>query len=165
METDKMLVLRQPLIRHEAAVNSITFSPDGKMIASASDDKTVKLWSVDGKEVQTLTAHTDWIYSIAWSPDGKTIASASQDKTVKLWSMETDKMLVLRQTLIGQEFAVNSITFSPDGKMIASASEDYTVILWNLEDLYLDKLMRDACEWVGDYLKYNSEKSDRHLCV
>jgi WD40 repeat protein len=165
METDKMLVLRQPLIRHEAAVNSITFSPDGKMIASASDDKTVKLWSVDGKEVQTLTAHTDWIYSIAWSPDGKTIASASQDKTVKLWSMETDKMLVLRQTLIGQEFAVNSITFSPDGKMIASASEDYTVILWNLEHLYLDKLMRDACEWVGDYLKYNSEKSDRHLCV
>ena len=171
METDKMLVLRQTLIGHTnpnnsiAAVNSITFSPNGKMIASASDDKTVKLWSIDGKELQTLTGHTDGVYEVTWSPDGKTIASASQDGTVKLWSMETDKMFVLRQTLIGHEAAVNSITFSPDGKMIASASDDYTVILWNLEDLYLDKLMREACEWVGDYLKYNSEESDRHLCA
>ncbi|MDZ8090213.1 MAG: WD40 repeat domain-containing protein, partial [Nostoc sp. DedQUE12b] len=66
----------------------VAFSPDGKTIASASGDKTVKLWNAaTGKEIITLNGHSDYVFSVAFSPDGKTIASASADNTVKLWNM------------------------------------------------------------------------------
>ncbi|HEY9670467.1 MAG TPA: TIR domain-containing protein [Waterburya sp.] len=144
---------------HDDAVYSVSFSPDGKTIASASDDNTIKLWSRDGKLRKTLSYDTQF-KSISFSPDGTIIAAASGDKTVKLWSLEGE----LLQTLKGHDEQVNSVSFSPDGKTIASASKDGTVILWNLEDLRLNQLMQDACDWVGNYLKYNAEESDRTLC-
>src|SRR5919199_188220 len=132
------------------------------MIASAGVDKTVKLWSIEGKELLTLTGHIGEVNSVSFSPDGKMIASASVDRTVKLWSLEGKELL----TLIGHTNWVNSISFSPDGKMIASASSDKTVILWNLADRQLDKLLVCACAWVRDYLKNNPEveEGDKHLC-
>ncbi|MDZ8138591.1 MAG: hypothetical protein RM049_25340, partial [Nostoc sp. DedQUE04] len=67
---------------------SVAFSPDGKTIASASLDNTVKLWdAATGKSISTLKGHSDRVSSVAFSPDGKTIASASYDKTVKLWKV------------------------------------------------------------------------------
>jgi WD40 repeat protein len=106
--------------------------------------------------------HDDEVNSVVFNPDGKKIASASLDGTVKLWTRERQ----LHLSLMGHKGEVYSVSFSPDGKTIASASQDKTVILWNLEDLQLDRLMQDACDWVGDYLKYNSkvEESDRSLC-
>jgi Tol biopolymer transport system component len=145
---------------HTERVNSVSFSPDGKTIATASWDKTVKLWSVEGRELSTLKGHTDAVNSVSFSPDGKTIATASDDKTVKLWSVEGKEL----STLKGRTDAVYSVSFSPDGKTLASASSDDTVILWNLADLKRDKLMRDACDWVRDYLKYNAPASDKQLC-
>ncbi|MEH2102529.1 MAG: hypothetical protein V7K76_22815, partial [Nostoc sp.] len=65
----------------------------GKTIASASDDKTVKLWNLQGQELQTLKGHSSGVSSVAFSPNGKTIASASDDKTVKLWNLNLDSLM------------------------------------------------------------------------
>ncbi|MDF5724359.1 MAG: WD40 repeat domain-containing protein [Rhizonema sp. PD37] len=145
---------------HSGAVYSVVFSPDGKTIATASYDKTVKLWNQSGQLLHTLTGHSSEVYSVVFSrPDGKTIATASYDTTVKLWNLSGQ----LLHTLTGHSDVVNSVVFSPDGKTIASASDDKTVILWNLD---LDDLLKLGCDWIHDYLKNNAnvKDEDRHVC-
>ncbi|MBD1935642.1 MULTISPECIES: CHAT domain-containing protein [Cyanophyceae] len=119
---------------------NISFSPDGKTIASASDDKTVKLWSVEGTELHTFKGHSSKVTSVSFSPDGKTIASASEDKTVKLWSIEGAEL----HTFKGHSSKVTSVSFSPDGKTIASASSDGSVKLWSIEGTELHSLKEQS---------------------
>ncbi|HEY9727562.1 MAG TPA: TIR domain-containing protein, partial [Chroococcales cyanobacterium] len=127
---------RNHLTGHEYSVKSTSFSPDGQIIATASGDNTVKLWSREGKLLNTLSGHNGTVNSVAWSPDDTTIASASFDKTVKLWSRE-GKLL---HTLKGHTDIVYSVSFSPDSKTIASASQDSTVKLWSREGKLLHTL-------------------------
>ena len=90
------------------------------MLASGSSDKTVKLWDVaSGRELRTLSGHTDDVISVAFSPDGKVLASGSRDNTIKLWDVASGREL---RTLSGHTNTVLSVAFSPDGKLLASGS-------------------------------------------
>ena len=108
-------------------INSIAFSPDGKTLASGSTDNTIKMWQLSsGKELLTLTGHSDQICSVAFSPDGKTLASGSKDKTIKLWQVDTGKEL---RTFTGNEEPIYCVAFSPDGRTLASGNGDKTITL------------------------------------
>ena len=115
---------------HTSPVNTVALSSDGKTLASAGDDKTIRLWDLAShRELAPLAGHSESIRSVAFSPDGKTLASASFDTKVKLWDVSTKRELA---TLNGHSKGVFSIAFSPDGKTLASAGGDEIVILWDV---------------------------------
>jgi WD40 repeat protein len=124
------------LTGHTKDVADVAIAPDSQTIASASKDKTIKLWSADGKLLRTFTGHTDEVTSVAFSPDSQIIASASNDKTIKLWSAD-GKLL---RTLTGHTDRVRHVAFSPQGNLIASASWDKTVKLWHLDGTLVQTL-------------------------
>ena len=126
---------RQQLIRtipgHNNTISQIEYSPDGQFIASASWDKTIKLWdAASGESVNTLKGHREGVNSIAFSPDGQTIVSGSEDKTLKIWDI-TDRPRLIK-TLQGHTDSIKTVTISPDGQLIASAGYDNQIRIWNI---------------------------------
>ncbi|MDT9233670.1 MULTISPECIES: serine/threonine-protein kinase [Limnospira] len=122
--------LGQTLTGHTARVLTVAITPDGKTLASGSDDNTVRLWSLQTFEhLSTLTGHGGAINSIAISPDGRVIASGSRDNTVKLWDLHSKQEIA---TLKGHERDITTIAFSRDGQTLASGSHDHTITLWYL---------------------------------
>ncbi|MGB7442466.1 MAG: hypothetical protein WA919_15485 [Coleofasciculaceae cyanobacterium] len=132
---------------HDATVNSVIFSPDGKTIASASGDWTIKLWNREGKLLDTLQSHHAIVNSINFSPDGKMIASASVDGTIKLWNSKGELLC----TFHGHHIAVYSVSFSPDGKTIAFGGRSKLIKLWSIEGelLHICKGHEDAVNSVS----------------
>ncbi|MBD1805606.1 hypothetical protein H6F98_09115 [Microcoleus sp. FACHB-SPT15] len=119
---------RNRLEGHSDVISHISFSPNGQLIASASDDQTVKLWNPNGSLVTTLRGHQGSVTHVAFSPDSKLIASASWDGTVKLWRRNGKVVKTLR----GHLGNVYSVSFSPDGEQIASVGIDRTIRLWTV---------------------------------
>jgi WD40 repeat protein/transcriptional regulator with XRE-family HTH domain len=122
--------VRVTLRGHTAEVWSVAFSPDAMRLATASQDKTAKVWDAhSGQLLLTLSGHTDSVNGIAFSPDGTKIATSSDDHTAKLWDAATGKELL---TFVGHQKLSRRLAFSPDGKWLATSSADKTARIWDV---------------------------------
>lgn len=107
-------------------INSLAFSPDGKILVSGGDDFSIKLWDVDsGKELKS-GKHSSRVRTVAFSPDSKLIASGDDSGIIKIWDVKTMENVILPR----QDNAVTSLSFSPNGKTLASGSKDKRVRFW-----------------------------------
>jgi WD40 repeat protein len=110
-------------------ITSINFSPDGSLVLTGSQDKTARLWDINGNNLQIFKGHLNYISSVVFSPDGKKVLTGSFDRTAKLWDLKGNCL----KTFSGHKFGILSVAFSPDGQSILTGSADSTAILWDLD--------------------------------
>ncbi|MGW0810761.1 NB-ARC domain-containing protein [Nonomuraea sp. NPDC002799] len=117
------------LAGHTGEVQQVAIAPGGTWLASASADRTVRLWNLDGSERAVLAGHTGEVQQVAIAPDGTWLASASADRTVRLWNLDGSE----RAVLTGHTGEVFDVVIAPDGTWLATASFDETVRLWSVD--------------------------------
>uniref|UniRef100_A0A8C9UBR2 Notchless protein homolog 1 n=1 Tax=Scleropages formosus TaxID=113540 RepID=A0A8C9UBR2_SCLFO len=123
---DKKPVAR--LTGHQALVNEVLFSPDTRLLASASFDKSIKIWDGrTGKYITSLRGHVGSVYQVSWSADSRLLVSGSSDSTLKVWDVKTGK---LSADLPGHADEVFAVDWSPDGQRVASGGKDKCLRIW-----------------------------------
>ena len=114
----------------QKGVNVLALSPDGKIVASAHDDNSVRLWNIaSSTETATLKGHKERVNTVAFSPDSTMLVSGSADNAIILWDVPNKHRL---STLTGHDGSVRELSFSPDGKILASGGRDGTIRFWDV---------------------------------
>lgn len=141
--------LLRSLKGHRDVVDGLTYSPDGRLLASASDDFTVRLWDpTSGECVRVLRGHTARVYGVAFSADGARLVSGAYDRTGRIWDVDTGEC---RAVLKGHTGEVTSAAWSRDGRTIATGGWDRTVRLWDADGSPRKALgdLGDQVNWVA----------------
>jgi WD40 repeat protein len=116
---------------HYASVRSVALSPDGKLAATGSADKTIKLWEVaTGREIRSCLGSVGTVHQLAFGPEGKQLASIDAEYKLKLWEVETSREMC---TIKLADDEILSVIFSPDGKSLVTGTEKNHVIIWDIE--------------------------------
>ncbi|VXD23202.1 AAA-like domain-containing protein [Planktothrix paucivesiculata] len=132
-ETSKIKLLKT-LVGHQAPINALAISPDGKMIASG-DHKTIKIWNFEGKLLHSFPAHNEIIWKLAFSNDGQFLASASADRTAKIWQLEGQLVATLPHNS-----SVWGVAFSPQNNFVVTSSRDDTLKFWQLDGILINSI-------------------------
>jgi WD40 repeat protein len=138
--------LLKELPGHFNTICSVAFSPDGKVLATASDDQQVKLWSVGDWQPIGMLPATERFKSVTFSPAGQWIVTGGESGAITIWDTTSRRPL---RPLTGHTNAVQRLMFSPDGRTLASASWDETVKLWDPITGRETRTLRDHTEWIS----------------
>ncbi len=120
---------------HSDTVYALAWSPDGALLASASADRTVKVWdAAAGTRLYTLGDPTDWVYALGWSPDGTRLVAGGVDRSIRVWAAGRDGGTLLRSAF-AHDKAVLRVAYGPDGKTLFSVGEDRVIKAWDADRL------------------------------